>query len=56
LLLTMATIFYIILVFFSGDVHWNWWWFIISLFFDGGEKIITKYKYTNNPYLEGTEA
>lgn len=47
----MATVFYCILVFYSDQVTWSWWWFIISLFFDGGERII--YKYTGDRLLEG---
>jgi hypothetical protein len=49
----MGTLFYIILVFFSDKVEWSWFWFIVSLFFSGGERVI--YKYTNNRDLDGTE-
>lgn len=49
----MATLFYIILVIFSPNVGWGWGWFIASLFFSGGERIV--YKYTNNPQLDGEE-
>lgn len=50
----MATLFYIILVVFSYDVAWSWWWFIISLFFAGGER--TVYKYTSDRSLDGEQA
>ena len=49
----MATLFYIILVFFSDKVDWSWGWLVISFLFDGGERII--YKYTTDESLDGEE-
>lgn len=49
----MGTLFYIILVIFSENVEWSWMWFLISLLFSGGEKIV--YKYTNEKSLDGEE-
>jgi hypothetical protein len=51
----MATIFYLILVF-SGEVHFHFGWFIVSLFFDGGTRVITRYRYTSDPRLDGSDA
>ena len=34
----MTTLFYIALVIISSDISWNWWWFIISLFFSVVER------------------
>lgn len=30
----MVTLFYVILVIFSEQVTWSWWWFLIALIFD----------------------
>ena len=48
----MGTLFYIVLVLFSG-VEWSWGWFLVSLLFSGGERVI--YKYTNDPDLDDEE-
>lgn len=55
----MVTIFYIILVWFTY-LRWNWWWFLLSLVFSAlasrADRIIYKYKYTNDPRLNEEEA
>lgn len=45
----MTTLFYVILVIFSDKVEWSWLWFIVSLFFEGGTRVV--YLYTNRPEL-----
>lgn len=52
---TVGNIFYLVLVFFSEDVHFSLFWFIVSLFFEGGNQVITRYRYTNDPKLDGTK-
>ena len=54
----MATLFYIILVFFSDKVEWSWWWFLISLLFSGATegRTVYKYIYTRNPCLDKEES
>lgn len=54
----MATLFYIILVFFSDKVEWSWWWFFISLLFSSATegRTIYKYMYTRDPHLDGEES
>jgi len=52
----MATVFYLVLAFFSADVHFSLGWFIASLFFDGSKHVVTRYRYTTNPLLDGHEA
>ena len=50
----MAITFYLVLVFFSEQVTFSWWWLLIALLFSGQEakKI---YRYTTDPTLDGTE-
>ena len=48
----MATIFYLVLAFFSADVHFSLWWLLIAVLFSGGEAK-TVYRFTTDPRLEG---
>jgi hypothetical protein len=49
----MATVFYLVLVFFSDVVEFSFWWLLISLLFSGNEAK-TVYKFTTDPRLDGT--
>ena len=51
----MATVFYLVLVFFSDAVDFSLWWMLISLLFSGNEAK-TIYKFTTDPRLDGKEA
>ena len=48
----MGTLFYIIYVIFTGS-EWSWWWFLISLLFSGGERVV--YRYTSDRSIDGEE-
>jgi hypothetical protein len=52
----VATVFYLVLAFFSRDVDFSLIWFLVSLFFDGGKEVVTYYRYTTNPSLDGQRA
>ena len=40
----MATVFYLVLVFFSNEVNCDPGWLVISFFFEGGTQVITQYR------------
>jgi inner membrane protein involved in colicin E2 resistance len=52
----MATIFYLLLVFLSPHIQFNWFWFLISIIFslvESAGKVI--YRYTTDHTLAGHE-
>jgi len=50
----MATLFYLLLVWF-GHIHFSWWWLFISMAFNANDAR-TVYRYTTDKYLEGKNA
>ena len=50
----MATIFCLVLVFFSQDVNFSLWWLLVALVFSSQEAK-KAYRYTTDPRLDGKE-
>lgn len=52
----MATLFYLVLIFFAPQATFNWFWFFISIIFsllETGTRVI--YRYTSDRSLAGHE-
>ena len=50
----MATMFYLVLVFFSSDVDFSFWWLLVALFFSSHEAKKV-YRFTTDPQLDGKD-
>ena len=40
----MATVFYLVLCFFSQEVNFDPGWLFVSFFFEGGTQVVTQYR------------